>query len=132
MVIHWNEELATGNEEIDNQHKEMFKRFNNFQSACKQEKGLDELSDLLAFLGEYVRSHFAMEEQLQTALDYPGYPKHKAEHDDFISNFRKLEDQLNIQGTTSTLLIQTNTVLATWLMRHFTWMDRDLAKFLHT
>ena len=47
MVIVWKEELATGNEEIDNQHKEMFRRFNDFQSACKQGKGQDELSNLL-------------------------------------------------------------------------------------
>jgi hemerythrin len=130
MVIHWNEELATGNLEIDNQHKEMFSRFNNFQLACKHGKGLDELSNLLAYLGQYVRSHLAMEEQLQRDHDYPGYQKHKAEHESFIRNFRKLEDQLSIQGTNSTLLIQTNMALVTWLMRHFTWMDKDLAKFL--
>jgi hemerythrin len=132
MVIHWNEELATGNEEIDNQHKELFRRFNNFQSACKQGKGQDEVSNLLTFLGEYVRSHFALEEHLQINHDYPGYLKHKAEHDGFICNFRKLEDQLKTQGPTSTLLIQTNMALVTWLMRHFTWMDKDLANFLHT
>jgi hemerythrin len=64
MVIVWKEELATGYEGIDSQHKEMFRRFNDFQSACKQGKGLGELSSLLTFLDEYIRSHFALEEQL--------------------------------------------------------------------
>jgi len=132
MVIVWKEELATGNEEIDNQHKELFRRFNNLQSACKQGRGLDELSNLLTFLGEYVRSHFALEEQLQIDHDYPGYLKHKEQHDDFIHNFKELEDQLNTKGTTSTLLMQTNYVLVNWLTRHFIWTDKDLAKFLLT
>jgi len=132
MVIVWNEALATGNEEIDNQHQEMFRRFNNFQSACKQGKGLDELSNLLTYLGEYVRSHFALEERLQIDHDYPGYQKHKEEHDGFICTFRKLEDQLDTKGTTPTLLIQTNTAMVNWLTRHFTWTDKDLANFLHT
>src|SRR6266702_6503679 len=132
MVIVWKKELATGNEEIDNQHKELFRRFNNLQSACKQGRGLDELSNLLTFLGEYVRSHFALEEQLQIDHDYPGYLKHKEQHDDFIHNFKELEDQLNTKGTTSTLLMQTNYVLVNWLTRHFIWTDKDLAKFLHT
>jgi hemerythrin len=132
MVIHWNEELATGNKEIDNQNKEMFRRFNNFQSARKQGKGLDELSNLLTFLDEYIRSHFELEEQLQIDYDFPGYLKHKEEHEGFIRNLRTLEEQLNIQGTNSTLLIQINMALVTWLIRHFNWMDKDLAKFLHT
>jgi hemerythrin len=131
MFIVWNEELATGNEEIDNQHKELFRRFNNLQSACKQGKGLDELSNLFTFLDEYVRSHFALEELLQIVNDYPGYLKHKEEHDGFTRNLRKLEDQLNTKGTTSTLLNQTNMAIANWLTRHFTWTDKDLAHFLH-
>jgi hemerythrin len=131
MVIVWNEALATGNAEIDNQHQEMFRRFNDLQSACKEGKGLDELSNLLTFLGEYVRSHFALEERLQIAHDYPGYLKHKEEHDGFIRTFRTLEDQLNIKGTTPTLLIQTNMAMVNWLIRHFTWADKDLATFLH-
>ena len=42
MVVVWDEELATGHKEIDKQHKELFRRFNDFQMACKQERGLDE------------------------------------------------------------------------------------------
>ncbi|SRR6266567_314707 len=131
MVIVWKENLATGNEEIDNQHKELFRRFNNLQSACKQGKGSDELSGLLTFLGEYVKSHFALEEQLQIQHAYPGYQKHKEEHDGFIRNFRKLEDHLNTEGETATLMIQTNMTMANWLIRHFTWTDKELADFLH-
>jgi hemerythrin len=132
MFIVWNEELATGNEEIDNQHKELFRRFNSLQSACKQGKGQDELSNLFTFLDEYVRSHFVLEELLQIVHDYPGYLKHKEEHDCFTRSLKKLEEQLNTKGTTSALLIQTNMAIANWLTRHFIWTDKDLADFLHT
>ena len=132
MRIVWRDELATGNEEIDNQHKELFRRFNLLQAACRQDKGLEELSNILAFLGEHVASHLEMEEQLQIAHEYPGYPKHKEEHDGLIINFRKLEEQLKTKGTTPELLIQTNMTLADWLTRHFTWTDKDLASFLRT
>jgi hemerythrin len=132
MFIVWNEELATGNEEIDNQHKELFRRFNSLQSACTEGKGLDELSSLLTYLGEYVRSHLAQEEQLQIDHEYPGYLKHKKEHDGFIWKFRRLEDQLTEKGTTAALLNQTNMIIADWLTRHFIWTDKDLANYLHT
>jgi hemerythrin len=132
MVVVWDEQLATGHKEIDKQHKELFRRFNDFQMACKQERGLDELSNLLDFLGQYVRSHFFSEEVVQIIYEYPDYQKHKEEHDDFIRKFRKLEDQLNAQGVTPELLIQTNMILVDWLTRHFTWMDKDLASFLQS
>ena len=131
MVVVWDEELATGHEEIDKQHKELFRRFNDFQTACKDGKGLDELSSLLDFLGQYVRSHFFSEEVVQIIYEYPDYQKHKEEHDDFIRKFRKLEDQLNTQGVTPALLIQTNMILVDWLTRHFAWADKNLASFLH-
>jgi len=41
MVVVWDEGLATGHMEIDKQHKELFRRFNDFQMACEQERGLD-------------------------------------------------------------------------------------------
>jgi len=132
MVVVWDEDLATGHKEIDKQHKELFRRFNNFQTACKDGKGLDELSNLLDFLGEYVRSHFATEEVVQILYEYPDYQKHRDQHEDFICNFRKLEHQLNAQGTSPDLLIQTNMILVDWLTRHFALMDKDLANFLHT
>ena len=132
MLVVWEEELATGNEELDNQHKELFRMFNNLQLACKLGKGQDEVLNLLTFLGEYVRSHFEMEEQLQIAHDYPDYLTHKEQHNEFIRNFRKLEDQLHAKGATNALLIQTNMTLVDWLIRHFTWTDKDLANFLHT
>jgi len=132
MVIVWMEALAIGNEDIDNQHKEMFRRFNNFQWSCKQGKSHDELSNLLYFLGEYIRSHIALEELLQIKHDFPDYLKHKEQHDDFIRKFSKLEDKLNTKGITPTLLMQTNYLLVNWLTRHFIWTDRELANYLHT
>jgi hemerythrin len=130
MVIVWNDNLATGNEKIDAQHKEIFGRFNDFQSACQQGKGLDELSSLFSFLHEYVRSHLALEERLQVEYEYPGYLAHKEEHGRFIRDIGKLEEQLNSFGTTPALLVKTNMVLVEWLIRHFTWTDKKLTDFL--
>jgi hemerythrin len=132
MVIVWKEELATGYELIDDQHKELFRRFNNFQSACKTGKGLEELTSLLTFLGDYIRSHLEMEEQLQIEHNYPDYVKHKQQHDEFRHKFNALEDQLNSAGATRQLLVRTNFVLADWLIRHFVWTDSELAIFLLT
>jgi hemerythrin len=132
MNIVWSEELATGHEKIDNQHKKLFRLFNDFQRACRQGRGLDVLSGLLSNLEEYVRSHMALEEHLQIVYEYPGYLKHKNEHEGFIQSLRELQEQLKNKGTTPALLIKTNMTLVDWLTRHFTWTDKELAKYLRT
>jgi hemerythrin len=132
MVVVWNDNLATGYEEINAQHKEIFRRFNDLQSACQEGKGLLELSNLFGFLDEYIRNHFELEERLQLAHDYPGYLTHQEEHAHFSQDIRRLEVQLDTHGTTPALLLKTNMVLVDWLIRHFTWTDKKLTDFLHT
>lgn len=130
MTIEWNQELATGNAEIDNQHKEMFQRFNDFQSAYSLGKAQTELQKIFSFLDDYVKFHFAMEEELQIRHSYPGYAVHKKEHDSFIQNFKKMEKQLDSCGVTSPLVIHANMALVSWLFGHIKGTDKEFAAFL--
>lgn len=130
MTIEWKQELATGNEEIDNQHKEMFKKFDDFQSAYSLGKAQHEIGSIFTFLDDYVKFHFAMEEELQVRHSYPGYKAHKEEHDSFIRKLEKMEKQLAASGVTSPLVIQANMALVSWLFGHIKGTDREFATFL--
>lgn len=132
MAVEWRENLATGNEEIDRQHMELFRRFNGLLAACNQGKGRDEVNGLLLFLNDYMRTHFALEEQLQLQHDYPGYETHKKQHDKFRQDLRDLERQFGEEGASLALVIQTNQTLINWLLRHISVTDRELAGFLRT
>ncbi len=132
MAVEWREELATGNRLIDDQHKELFKRFDNLLTACNQGKGKEEVGNLLLFLGDYVRSHFAMEEELQKKHSYPGYHAHKEEHEGFVRDLQKLENESKNAGTGIALVIQTNQMMTGWLIRHISGTDKALANFLRT
>lgn len=130
MLINWNEELATGNEIIDGQHKELIDRINRLLAACNQGKGRDEVSRLIQFMGDYVCSHFATEEELQHRHSYPELSTHKAEHEEFVLKMRALEHQFNTEGATLPLVIQTNQSLVGWLISHINGTDKKLASFL--
>ena len=132
MQIEWNDDLTTGNSMIDEQHRELLSRFNTLLSACNQGKGKEEVKGLLQFLGDYVKSHFAMEEKLQQQHIYPEYFSHRAEHVGFISDLKRLETQFNEEGATLLLVIQTNQALVEWLIRHINGTDKKLAAFLRT
>lgn len=130
MAIEWIESLATGNTEIDNQHKELFRRFDNLLSACNQNRGKEEVGNTLRFLDDYVRSHFAMEEDLQKKHNYPHYQEHKAQHESFIGDLQRLDGQFREEGVSLSLVIQTNQTMVNWLVNHINAMDHALADFL--
>lgn len=131
MIINWRDSLATGHELIDEQHKELFKRFNNLLAACNEGRGSEEVLKILLFLGDYVREHFAAEEKLQLKYDYPGYPAHKELHTGFTKTLRELERQAKEGGATVSLVIQTNQTLVNWLITHISGVDKELADYLH-
>lgn len=132
MAIEWNEELATGNGDIDSQHRELFARFDNLLTACNQRKGKEEVINLLQFLGDYVKSHFALEERLQVEHNYPHYGEHKSQHDTFIRELHDLETQLSQEGASLPLVIQTNQTMVNWLISHINGTDRQMAAYLRT
>lgn len=132
MAIEWNEKLATGNSVIDNQHKELFARFDSLLTACNERKGKDEVYNLLQFLDDYVKSHFALEERLQQESNYPHYGEHKAQHESFIRDLQGLESQLKQEGASLSLVIQTNQTMVNWLIQHINITDREMAGYLRT
>lgn len=130
MGIEWQKSLETGYEEIDEQHKEMFRRFNKLLTACNEGYGKEEVRMMLIFLGDYVREHFSAEEKLQVQHGYPDYPAHREMHAGFTKTLRELENQLSTDGATVSLVIQTNRILADWLKQHISGADKELADFL--
>ncbi len=129
MAVEWREHLSVGIRRIDEQHKELFRRFDALLTACNQRKGKEEVHGVLRFLDDYIRSHFAMEEQLQKKLDYPYYNEHKAQHETFIKDFRKLQDEFAEGGASLSLVIQTNQTLVKWFINHIHALDQALADY---
>ncbi|MBJ6800269.1 bacteriohemerythrin [Geomonas propionica] len=130
MNIEWTTDLAIGVNEIDEQHKEIFRRFDRLLTACNEGKGNEEVLKLLLFLEDYVKEHFAAEEQLQKGSNYPDYPAHKAQHVAFMADVHKLTSSFREEGATLPLVIQTNRTLADWLIRHIKKVDTAFARYL--
>jgi hemerythrin len=130
MAIEWQAKLETGLTLIDNQHRELFNRFNKLLEACNAGKGRDEVMKVLLFLNSYIRTHFADEEELQQKYDYPGYRAHKLLHNNFIKTVEDLERQFKDEGATISLVIQTNQTMVNWLIQHIGLVDLEFAEFV--
>lgn len=130
MKMEWSEALAIGVGEIDQQHRELFQRFEALVEACRQGQGRSRLVELHAFLGDYVERHFADEEALMRSKDYPRAAEHAEQHAKFRQQMAGLTALLSSHGPSIALLVETNQKVMQWLTEHINKTDRALAAYL--
>ena len=133
--MEWTEDLATGNETIDTQHKELFRRINDLVLAVHQSVCKYKISDVIKFLEDYISFHFDEEEGLMQGRSYPGYKAHKAQHEKFKRNFVRLKkDLIKLDGGKKPgsygLSVRTNQIVVDWIVEHIARVDRLFGEFL--
>ncbi|GAB4390553.1 MAG: hemerythrin family protein [Thermodesulfovibrionales bacterium] len=132
MMIQWTEDLATDVREIDAQHQELFARVNDLLAASSQGAGTKEISRVIKFLEDYVKTHFSTEESYMVRHAYRDYQGHKAQHAEFIRDFNALKDLLEKEGSSSYLVIKTNRAVCDWLTNHIKKVDKAMGAYLKT
>ncbi|MDR0720232.1 MAG: bacteriohemerythrin, partial [Treponema sp.] len=128
--IAWSDDLATGNSEIDSQHKQIFRLTSNLADACAKNQSFQYLEGTLDFLANYVVRHFGDEENLQRQYNYPGFREHKQLHDDFVKVVNALRTEQKREGSSESLGEKVNSVIVHWLIEHIKQEDLDLAEFI--
>lgn len=92
-VLSWNPAWDTGIDLIDEQHRMLLAQFEGLIRAIHEHHPVDPVPGLLAFLSDYVELHFSTEEGYMQASQYPGYPEHKARHDDLRARVGELGER---------------------------------------
>ncbi len=129
MALEWTKALSVGVEEIDDQHRELFRRATRLLEGLRRGEP-EEIGDLVDFLHEYAVTHFGAEEALMRTTRYSGYLRHKAEHDRFISDLIALGRELTQRGPGAFFALKVNHWLVEWLKDHVSGTDAELGKFL--
>jgi len=128
--ITWDRNLETGNEEIDGQHRELFHRIDKLLAASREKRSREEVAQTLTFLGDYVVQHFAAEERMMGAADYPDLEAHRAEHARFVQEFGILYREFKAEGPTTLFIIRVGNRVTNWLREHIYRTDRQLVEYL--
>ena len=128
--IAWSEDLETGNEAIDGQHKQLFKLTSDVVKACEENKRFEVLEDTLNFLASYTVQHFADEEALQVEHKFPGYENHKKLHDDFKNKVVELISLFKKDRESTDLLALVNSTVVRWLLQHIKREDFKIAEHI--
>lgn len=130
--ITWDRNLETGDPEIDGQHRELFGRIDKLLAASRERRSREEVGQTLTFLGDYVVHHFAAEERMMEAADYPELEAHRAEHARFVQEFGILYREFKAEGPSTLFIIRVGNRVTGWLREHIYRTDRTLVEYLRT
>ena len=131
-VITFDDNLITGNKTIDEQHKELIDRIQQFVSACESEDARVKAIKMLGYLDEYTEFHFKEEEKLQKDVDYPGLEEHIKKHEEFRHTIKELYDYLDEnEGPDEKFMEQVKINVIDWLFGHIKTFDRSVAEYIN-
>jgi hemerythrin len=130
MALEWTENLSVGVELIDTQHRELIHRFGSLIDACHDRQAENKITELLAFLDDYVVFHFGEEQKLMVLYGFSGFESHRTEHDFFIRRLQALKQEVAAKGPTQAVVAQTVRFLLNWIVKHIKSVDVELGAFL--
>lgn len=130
MIVEFDDNLITGNEMIDTQHRELISRISQLLSSCENGDGTQKAIEMLDYLMDYTVFHFGEEEKLQEEIEYPGIKEHKEKHEEFKQTIRSLKNTLTEGGEpTAEFVAKVQENVADWLIRHIQGFDRSVAEY---
>lgn len=131
MKIQWDNGLNTGNQVVDSQHQELFKRVGLLIDACRQDMPGEAVWAMVNFTEQYMVEHFATEEKLIRQYDVPDAEAHFAEHREFCALVGRIKKLFAIRGADYSLAIDTISTIAGWVGSHIHGRDKALCRFIH-
>ncbi|WP_313180124.1 bacteriohemerythrin [Lacrimispora sp.] len=130
----WTPNLSVGISMIDDQHKMWFEKAEALFEAGKNNRAKEYVGELLDFLDDYTKKHFADEEKYMMSIHYPGYVEQKQAHTAFIAQLEKLRNEYKSSGGNLLVILNANQMVVDWLTKHISNMDKkigDYAKNAH-
>ena len=123
-LISWDDCYSVGNEELDNQHINLFNIINTLYEMCFKYEHVYLFNSVIDELANYTDYHFSIEEQCMEDIGYIDIDKHILKHSYFIKYILKLK-QMNIESVSeSTKLLIAN--LGNWLLHHVIEEDKKI------
>lgn len=121
MAIKWTDDLDTGIDIIDQQHRRIVDYINDLEKAHESGDNAA-IGAVLDNLVDYTLSHFAFEENLQEEAGYKFAKPHKKVHELFI---RRVNEYVARYQQGEDVAQEIAKLLGSWLINHIKHDDRD-------
>ena len=128
--VEWTDEFSVGVAEIDCDHQRLLALLNDLHDAVEAGAGREALGEVLDGLILYVSYHFAHEEGLFLQTNYPGYEKHRRQHEALTDTVKEIHEDFQ-SGAAETLPGEVLQFLKAWLYKHIMESDRAFGVYLN-
>jgi hemerythrin len=128
MPFAWTSELELGVEEIDEQHRELFRRAERLYHAMRQGQPLA-AEAMLASFRDFVFSHFEFEERWMRRYEFPGLDVHREAHREFADRLHALTGEYRRHGPSTVVADTLREWSEAWLQEHIGGPDRLLGRW---
>jgi len=127
--ITWTDDFLIGIGELDYEHRGLIADINELHRDLLEQVDRERIEDTLASIFARLQAHFALEEHVMAAHDYPHYAEHKAEHDRLLDEytermvgFRRAPNPADREAL--------ETVLRQWIVHHILTSDKKMSLML--
>lgn len=127
--MEWCDEIRTGVEIIDLEHREMLERLNRLYDCVQNGCGTSVLGQTLDEMVSYIVGHFQHEEEYMLATNYNGFAAHKTEHTQMAAQLMQIYAHAQ-EGLTDHVANELLAFLKSWAMGHILYCDKALAAHL--
>ena len=129
-LVTWNDTYLVGNEQIDEQHKGLVKMTNEFYAGVQMGGLMAKVFFMKTIQGavQYVKTHFATEEEIMQKAAYPLFSEHKKQHEDFVAevaqqvHLYEKEDNPDPAGFVKYLM--------DWVLQHIAESDKKYMPYI--
>jgi hemerythrin len=130
LVLDWGEDLQTGIDAIDADHKDLISYFNALVDASSDDSAENCFREIFTNMVNRTRSHFRREERIMRDLQYPDFHSHREAHENLIINARDFAFNIeHIYRAKDFILVVY--YLRYWLINHIRKEDRSLRDFIN-
>ncbi len=132
-MFKWRDEFSVNVESVDLQHKELFRIGNMLYDVISIKDDVDSYDEIVMILQEmkdYAVYHFHYEEKLMKENGYPGFEKHKKQHDAFVEKINSI-DEGDIDRKQQKVSMDLVIFIANWIENHILKTDMEYRDFLN-
>ena len=125
-MITWTPALETGHAVVDEDHKQLVAQLNALSDALARGEGKDRIMEMLTFLGNYARDHFAREEAHMQQVQCPAFAENCRAHAQFQARLANWLQRLTAAGASTSLVLDVHREASAWIKAHILGVDCKL------
>ncbi len=126
----WDPTLETGVNEIDEQHRLLFRKADAVLEAVAAGQGAMEVRRTLQFLSDYAALHFETEERFMRAAGFPDADAHAEIHQRINRRLVEMAAEFHARGASPALVADVEALVRGWLTMHIAEKDRAVADWI--